>query len=194
MKEHMTEEQSKVILKALDEAIETGPWEQSTYLRVIGKSLKKIRDDFFNEVSSLFTDAAKSDANLLNRVAMRSGQQEVYISLYASNGDSLASWERVVANLPRQVISRPIYADEEDVRQLIRLKENKLNEAYVAVFVDTDAILAVAPDKIQKDRYGKSLLLLKDKVINLDNISRFVHHTGIYQYSKGRFIKKSPTE
>lgn len=191
MKENMTEEQSKVILKSLDDAIEKGPWEESTYLRVIGKNLKKIRDEFYSEITSVLGDTSKTDASLKNRVAMRSGQQEVYISLYASNGESLASWERIVLNLPRQIISRPIYADEEDVRHLIRMKENKLNEGYVAVFIDVDAILSVSSDKIQKDRYGKPLLSLKDKVINLDNISRFVHQTGTYQYIKGRFVKKS---
>ena len=189
MKPELTEEQSSAILKALDEALETGPWEQTTFLRVIGKNLKKVRDDFHNEITAASHESSKTESNLLNRVALRGGQQEVYVSLYTSGGESIAAWERVVANLSRQIISRPIYADEEDVKHLIRLKENKNNEAYIAIFVDQSALLAIHPDKIQKDRYGKSLLILKDKAIDLANISRFVHLSGVYSYSKGRLIK-----
>ena len=99
-------------------------------------------------------------------------------------------WERIVNNLPKQIISRPIYADEENANQLIRSKENKLNEAYVAIYINQSDIIPMG-DKTPTDRLGKPLLTLKDKSLSLNNINRFVHVSGVYQYLAGKLIKES---
>lgn len=190
MVEKTTKEQVESVLQALNRALEVGPWKETTFLRVIGKNLQKIRDDLQNELnpSAAVMESNKS-SNLLDRVAARGGQKEIFISLYTAGGDNLQVWERLLANLPKQVISRPIYANEEDVRELIRCKANNINEAYISVFVKDDDILDIPNDKIPKDRFGKALLMLKDKSIAVDNISRFVHTFGTYTYHKGRLIK-----
>ena len=87
------------------------------------------------------------------------------------------------------MISRPIYADEEDVKAVLKTKENKQNEAYVAIYINQSDILPLPPDKASVDKLGKVLLSLKDKTLNLDNISRFVHLSGVYRYANGRLIK-----
>ncbi|KTC68123.1 IcmQ protein [Legionella birminghamensis] len=193
MKENLGDKQAEDILKALDEAIESGPWEESNFLRVIGKNLREIRENYSRSLSS---SSAKNNSNatLLNRVALRSGQQEVFIALYSSEGNNLQSWERILANLPRQVISRPIYTDEENVKFMIKSKENKLNEAYISVFINQSDILLLSADKTPQDKFGKPLLTLKDRAINLENINRFVHYSGTYKYMKGRLIKNQPNE
>lgn len=190
MKDELTPQQADAILKALDDAIDTGPWEESNFLRVIGKNLREIRTNFANQIG---VEAPKS-IEPVTRAALRSGQQEVFIALYSSEGNNLQSWERILANLPRYVISRPIYADEADVRFLIKSKENKSNEAYVSVYINQSDILVLPPDKIPLDRFGKTLITLKDRAINLDNINRFVHFSGVYTYTKGRLIKNTLTE
>lgn len=194
MKDQLTQQQTDAILKALDEAINNGPWEESNFLRVIGKNLREIRDNFASQVGGDEQEKNAIDANLANKAALRSGQQEVFIALYSSEGSNLQSWERIMTNLPRHVVSRPIYAQEDDVRFLIKSKENKMNEAYVAIFINQGDILALSADKIPLDRFGKPLITLKDRAINLDNISRFVHLSGVYSYSKGRLIKNVVTE
>jgi intracellular multiplication protein IcmQ len=190
MKDDITEEQANAILKALDKALADGPWEDSNFLRVIAKNLKKIRDDFANEIISAKAERANARTSLTPRVAQRTDQQEVYVSLYTTGGGVPQAWERVIANLPRQIISRPVYANEEDVQQLIKSKENKINEAYVAIFINQSDILNPATDKIPKDRFGKPLLMLKDKAIDLLNVNRFVHSSGDYTLVKGRLVKK----
>jgi intracellular multiplication protein IcmQ len=193
MKDELTEQQAQAILKALDETIATGPWEESNFLRVIGKNLREIRDNFANQLGNGLKaqERLKTESNLANRIALRAGQQEVFIALYSTEGNNLQTWERILANLPRQMISRPIYADEKDAQSSIKVKENKVNEAYVAIYIDQNDILAMHPDKTPVDKLGRPLLSLKDRSLHLDNIIRFVHLSGVYRYSKGRLVKNS---
>ncbi|MBA2657023.1 MAG: Dot/Icm secretion system protein IcmQ [Tatlockia sp.] len=190
MKNELTKQQSKAILEALDEAIETGAWDESNFLRALGKNLKGIRDNFAKQLN------AKDDlAQSINELAAttlsmkRESQQEVFIALYSSEGHNIQTWERILANLPRQIISRPIYANEEDLIFSIKSKENKNNEAYVAVYISQADILKLHQDKIPFDKFGKPLLSLKDRTVNLDNVTRFVHISGTYSFAKGRLIK-----
>lgn len=189
MKDQFSDEQNEAILKALNDAIGKGPWEQSTFLKVVGKNLIEIRDDFLKQLGSNSQAQLKTESHLANRSALRSDQQEVFVSLYSSDGINIQSWERIVANLPRQMISRPVYAEEEDVKAILKIKENKQNEAYVAIYVNQSDILPLVQDKASIDKLGKVLLSLKDKSLNLNNISRFVHVSGVYQYAKGRLTK-----
>lgn len=194
MKDELSEQQTDEILKALDEAIDSGPWEESNFLRVIGKNLREIREKFANQVNASGHEKSKVASHLANRIALRSGQQEIFISLYSSDGTNLQSWERILINLPKQVLSRPIYESEDDVKALIKTKENKNNEAYVSMYISQSDILPIAPDKTPVDKLGKPLLTLKDKSLSTDNINRFVHITGTYQYVQGRLIKNALAE
>ncbi len=191
MKDRLSDEQNEAILKALNDAIEKGPWEKSNFLKVVGKNLIEIRDDFLNQLGASSHAQLRAESHLANRIALRSGQQEIFISLYSTDGVNMQSWEKIIANLPRQMISRPIYANEADVKALIKTKENKLNESYVAIYINQADILPLSSDKAPVDKLGKALLSLKDKTLNLENISRFVHISGIYKFERGRLIKTS---
>lgn len=191
MNNRLSDSQNEELLKALNEAIENGPWEQSNFLKVIGKNLIEIRDNFLNQLGASSHSQLKVESQLANRMALRSGQQEIYISLYSADGANVQSWEKIVANLPGQMISRPIYADEADIIALLKTKDNKQNEAYVAIYIYQSDILPLPSDKTPVDKLGKSLLSLKDKTLNLDNISRFVHQSGVYRFERGRLIKES---
>ncbi len=125
MKNRLSDAQNADILQALNKAIEEGPWEQSNFLRVIGKNLSSIREGFLNQLDESSHAQLRADANLANRMALRSGQHEIYISLYSSEGSNLVSWERIITNLPRQMISRPIYANEQDIQEALKLKKIK---------------------------------------------------------------------
>lgn len=194
MKDELSEQQTGAILKALDDAIAEGPWDDSNFLRVIGKNLREIRESFSSEINTDGKEKAKVASHLANRVALRSGQQEIFIALYSSNGNNLQTWEKILMNLPRQMISRPIYADEEDVEALIRTKVNKNNEAYVSMYISQTDILSLPVDKISMDKLGKPLLTLKDKSLSLDNIHYFVHRTGTYNFRQGKLVKNSASE
>ena len=189
MKDELTEQQIEEILNALNEAIEKGPWDKTNFLKVLGKNLVEVRDGFLNQLGARTQAQMKADTTHAERMVTRSSQREVYISLYSTDGSNIQSWERIVTNLPRQMISRPIYSEEEDVKALLRLKDNKINEAYVAIFVNQSDVLSLSADKTAVDKLGKQLLNLKDKSLFLENVSRFVHISGDYHLDHGRLIK-----
>jgi intracellular multiplication protein IcmQ len=191
MKDKLTKQQTDAILEALDKAIETGPWNESNFLRVIGKNLQGIRDNFANLLNGGSDQQSGVETISPHQAALRATQKEIFIALYSSEGSNLQSWERILANLPRQLVSRPIYDEEEGVKYLIKSKENKTNEAYVVAYVSQVDILNIQSDKGPVDKFGKPLMTIKDRSLNLDNISRFVHISGIYLYKKGRLIKES---
>jgi intracellular multiplication protein IcmQ len=194
MKDELSDLQTNAILQALNDAIEQGPWDESNFLRAIGKNLREIRDGFSNQVNATEINQSKMIAQFAKKTALRSGQQEIFIALYSSEGTKLQSWERILINLPKQMISRPIYADEADVRAIIRTKENKHNEAFVSMYINHSDVLQLPPDKIPRDKLGKPLLTLKDKSLALDNIHQFVSAMGTYQYIHGRLVKISASE
>lgn len=189
MNDKLTDEQNDAILKSLNETIEKGPWEKSSFLKVIGKNLRQVREEFIRMLGARTSAELKAESHLANRMALRSGQQEVFVSLYSADGSNLQSWERIVANLPKQMISRPIYADEAHMKDILQIKENKINEAYVAIYINQMDILPLSAEKASFDKLGKALLSLKDKTLNLENITRFVHQSGVYRYERGHLIK-----
>lgn len=191
MKDILSDEQNEAVLKALDEAIKNGPWDQSNFLRAIGTNLNEIRDNFVSQLGTRSQAQMKADTHLAQRMALRSGQQEVFVSLYSADGSNLQSWERIVANLPRQMISRPIYTSEEHVKELIKTKDNKQNEAYLVIYINQSDVIPLLGEKALSDKLGNPLLTLKDKTLNLENISRFVHVTGVYQFDRNRLTKES---
>lgn len=194
MKNKYTEQQIQEILDAVNKTIEKGPWDESSFLRVIGKNLQSIRDQLTNFLDESSNDNNQASGDLAHRVAQRCGQQEVFIGLYSSEGRNLTSWERIIASLPTQIIARPIYAEEQDVQAIMRHKEKPVNEGYVSIYVSQNDILPVSKDKAPHDKLGKTLISLKSKAIDLKNINRFVHKSGIYQYNNGRLIKQNNQE
>lgn len=189
MKDELTDEQNAAIIKSLNEAISRGPWDKSNFLKVIGKSLKETQDIFLAQLGGAAHSKFKAQSDFMSPITLRADQQEVYVSLYCYDGANLQSWEKIIVNLPRQMISRPIYANEEEIKVSIKSKENKQNEAYVAICINKSDILDIPSDKMAVDKLGKALLSLKDKSLAVNNISRFVHLGNTYRYEKNHLIK-----
>ena len=192
MKNELTKEQCVDIITALNEAIDQGPWDKSNFLTAIGNNLKAIRDDFIAYTASPQTPALKPLVEPAKPILRHTNQREVFVSLYSSNGMALRSWEQILVNLPHQMISRPIYADESKLQSLIKTKENKLNEAYVAIHVEQTDILPLSAERTPIDKLGTSLLSLKDKSLKLENITRFIHLSDVYLFLRGRLVKMTP--
>lgn len=192
MNDNLTKDQISGILAALDDALAQGPWSASTFLTIIGKKLQQIRDEFEQKQQ----EASQVDLPVqpFNWAGQRSENQvemkKIYISLYTYDGSNILTWERIIANLPDQIISRPIYENEEDVIAILRNKGNSVNEAYVSFYIDPKFILAPLSEKIAVDKLGKPLLALKGKALNLVNVDVFVHQSGIYKFLNGRLIKQ----
>lgn len=188
-KNKLSEKQINVVLDSLRELVEQGPWHKSAFLRVIGKKLQKIQDNFIERVGGARQHTALQSLAQHAQPARGTTQKEIFIGLYSSDGTNLQSWEQILQNLPRQAISRPVYAKEADIQKIVKEKKNRINEGYVVMYVNQQAILPTPLDKTPKDKFGTVLLTLRDKALSLDNIVRFVHATGVYAYRKGRLIQ-----
>ncbi|MCH9756818.1 MAG: Dot/Icm secretion system protein IcmQ [Gammaproteobacteria bacterium] len=188
-KNKISEEQITAVLSAFKEALEQGPWATSALLRVIGKKLQNIHDAFETNVGLEKKVISKKEDEHHSKKKPSETQQEVFVALYSSDGANIKSWEQILINLPRQMVSRPIYAEEEDIKRAIRERGKPINEGYVVIYVDQTNILSMPTDRTPKDRLGTALLTLKDKSLQADQIVCFVHVSGVYTYTRGRLIK-----
>jgi len=187
----LTDEQIAAARAALNEALDQGPWEVSNFLGLIGKKLQKIRDDFEISINNIDLQATQSARDFADKTLLRRSEMtKIFVSLYATDGSNVQSWERIIATLPTQSISRAVYANEEDVAEVIRSKPNPLNEAYVMLYVNPTDILVQPQEKIATDRLGKSLMALKDRAIALENIVTLTHQNHVYDYVQGRLVKR----
>lgn len=188
-KNKLSEKQVHAILASLRELLERGPWNKSAFLRVLGKKIQKSYDDLAERAGRAEQAKVHKTTEQKKTQEPSETQQEIFVALYASDGGNLESWEKILMNLPRQAISRPVYAEKKAIQNAFKERRNHLNEAYVVIYVMRDAILPTASDKTPKDRFGTELLTLKNKALLHENIIRFVHATGVYEYKKGRLIK-----
>ncbi len=190
-KNRLSEQQINTVLAAFRETLEQGPWANSALLRMLGQKLQDLSDAFETEVGRENTTRSNKEKMDFASQKPTESQQEVFVALYSSDGANLKTWEHILANLPRQIISRPIYEKEEEIKQAIRARENPTNDGYAAVYIDKQNKLAVPADRAPKDRLGATLLTLKDKSLSLDQIVRFVHLGTVYRYVRGRLTEVS---
>jgi intracellular multiplication protein IcmQ len=188
-KNKLSEKQVHSILTSLRELLERGPWNNSAFLRVLGKKIQKTHDDFAVSAGRSQQAELHESTQHNKKQELLETQQEVFVALYSSDGANIQAWEKILTNLPRQSISRPVYAEEEAIKNVFKERRNPLNEAYVVMYITRDAILPTPMDKTPKDRFGTDLLTLKDKALVLEHMIRFVHASGVYTYKKGRLIK-----
>ena len=192
MTEKFTKDQKVGIIVALDEALEKGPWSATKFLSLLGKKLQNIRDEVAESLDNNDDETKGRPSKLSQQTTAdrHAKMKKLYVALYAFDGTNLQTWERILQYLPNQVISRPVYENEEDAIASIRSKSNRINEAYAAIYVDPQFILPQPVEKISVDKLGKPLLALKDKAIILNNVEVFVHQSGTYHFASGRLIKK----
>lgn len=187
-------EQKLAIYNELDKAVKEGPWENSTILRAIGKVLRQFHFRFKEDLGISNHNKPVIEDHIANRIAMRQGQIEVFISLYSSDGDNIKKWAKQLLSISRAIVTRPIYRSERDIRALIRSKTNKKNEAYVAVYIDATEIITPQADRMPTDKLGHELMILRDKAIKAENITRFIHLSGEYLYKDEQLVRQGDIE
>ena len=177
--------QATETLRALERLMAAGTWQESNFLKVIGRKLNDIHSSLVKELNNLDSVQTKTAAHLANRIAARLGKQEVFVSLYSLNGNNISVWERLLANLPKNMVSRPVYSVEEQVKAMIASKEKKENEAYISFYIDKQDILNIGMEKHITDKLGHQLITLKDNAINVERMHIFHHLSASYTYSSG---------
>lgn len=181
-------EASLKVLKALDEAIKNGPWEYNLFFRGIGKKLRDARENLVKKLG--LEEYAKEEERIASEASLTEGQYTlVYVSLYQAEGANLQKWQSVVNTLAGYNVTRPVYQNEEDIKNAIRAKEFRQNDAYAIVKIRKDDIMPVFADKPPSDRHGHPLLVLREGAIKLENIQQFVHQSGQYTFRNGVLTK-----
>lgn len=177
------------IIAAFDDAILKGPWEHNLFFKGIGKSLRELREKFIRDagLEELFATENKE------QIEEKSSEDytEVYVSLYQAEGANLNKWQIVVNSLAGYNVNRPIYQNEDDIQKAIRNKTFRQNDAYVAVKVRKEDIMPPITDKPPTDRNGYPLLTLREGAIKTENITRFSHMNGDYDFRNGVLTKRS---
>lgn len=177
------------VLKELDELLADGPWEHNLFFKGIGKKLKDARDHFVAELGL----EQKTVATPTEQDQTNSDYQEVYVSLYQAEGANIAKWQTVVNSLAGFNITRPIYKNESDIKNAIRAKSFQQNDAYIAMRVPKDYVLTPF-NTPATDRNGFELVVLKEGTMKLENITRFVHQSGEYEFRNYGLHKKPSTD
>jgi Dot/Icm secretion system protein IcmQ len=153
----------------LDKLLTTGDWETSLFLRKAKERLSELRDEAKNLVEQQNTDR-KAGAK---KESLAAGIIKVYISLYQVDGTNLQAWLQTLKNLTLYNVTRPTYLSEQHVRELISSKVDMQRHAYVEVLVHESDIIPM--ESVPVDTLGHELLILKEGVIQLQNIVAFIH-------------------
>lgn len=178
------------ILTALDKTIEEGPWEETLFLRGIGKKLKEARERFVRDSGlDKYTDPSQTSHPVAGLAAQDAQAIDVYVSLYQAEGVNIRKWAIILNSLPALSITRPIYKNEEDIQAAIRTKTYQINDAYAVVRINKDDMLKPTDDKPPVDRYGRELLVLREGAVRTENVVRFIHTSGVYQFRNGMLVK-----
>jgi intracellular multiplication protein IcmQ len=184
-------EQAQIIQEALHRLANSSNFSHSTFLKIVQQQIQKVSDEFDKTVEEVYFSEEKKD----QQVVTDPNKQTVFISVYCSEGSKIDAWQRVILNLPKQYISRPIYLREQDAQKAAKAKPQFLNEAYVAVLVDKKNIFAADSDLFNlQDKFGHQLLTLKDRSVELSNIVFFWHNSKQYAFKNNilSFVKTVP--
>ena len=178
-------EDAQLIQEALHKLVQSPDFSHSTFLNLIHKNIVKLSEDFDESVLNFYYSQEDVEVKPLEYP----NHELVYVSIYCSDGNNLTAWERVILNLPKQYISRPIYVREQDAQKAAKAKPLFINEGYVAVFVDKKSIFEQDSDAFAlQDKFGFELLNLKDRAIDLSKIYFFWHNSKQYLFKNQSLI------
>lgn len=164
-------------------------WQSGGVLKGIQHNLVMILEDFTKAIN------AEDPTHIAQQQSDESeelGEEytKVYVSLYCVSGQ-LHDWEKILSNIDKQVISRPILVKEEHIQSLIRSKENSNNQAYAVLQVlESNVIRQTTADRPDHDTLGHEMVSLKDSRIDSESILYFVHQNQTYRLEHGLLVEK----
>jgi len=182
------------LIEAIDHVLAEGNWSDGVLLKTIGDRLQSLKKRFQQTLELGNAALQPGPDNLAQRVAKRTGQREVFVSLYNADGNSLQKWERLLQTIGSQLVSRPVYQKESHVRALVRSKLQRQNEAYINAYVSEHDFLVPPGGQHPTDKLGHPLLLVKQGAFAASDIIRFVHRSGQYVYKLGRLVREGDDE
>lgn len=174
------------LVMLMDELLEKDYWQDSLFLQAAEKELRELRAKIASD-PKLVTILAKTDPNSAEIEKYPEDSVVIYIALYQADGSNFTRWSQMLAAISNLSINRPIYRHEDDVKACMRAIEKKQNHAYLEALINKEDILSTI-DNMPRDRNGYELLIVKEKAVKPDNIVKFVHITGSYQFQNKQLI------
>jgi intracellular multiplication protein IcmQ len=165
-------EASVKLVNILDDLLGNKEWDSTLLLRTAKKRLNGLREEaqqIANELNE--TNSPKIPEQITTTI--KEGHKKIYISLYQTQGTNLKIWQNMLQSLAKYSITRPVYDDEEHIRELIRSKPEPQRHAYAVVTIKKDGIIDTG--NISLDKFSHKLLTLKEGAVQLENIIEFVH-------------------
>lgn len=191
----LEKEQENILHEKLKSLLAKGPWDQGKFFEGIKQNLQAICDNY-EEMLGLKPKAkaaVPSDFAANEQVGSEESlEMNIFISLHNSRGgeqDAIKTWENLLLTIGRQVINRPIYAKEEDVQAFIRSAKDPNKEAYVCAVILKRNLMAPPGGVDLLDREGRKLLTVKEGTVSREDVQRFVHISGTYQYQKDKLVR-----
>lgn len=163
-------------------------WQESPFLKVMQVKLTKLKNELSDFINVTYQDQKPSIRPNLSKNTTHSELQKVFIYLYTSDGKKVDSWERLISNLDKQYISRPIYFDEVHVQHAVFHAPVFSNAGYLAIWVEKKFLNSLLLEDLPKDKFGHPLLSLKDRAIQLEKIDYFWTNYSEYHRTNGKLI------
>lgn len=182
------------ILRAFNKTINETDWGDTVFLNAIKQKLIDLKDKFKQETHltdedlNLFEEETHPH-NVIKRLAEHRGFIEIFILLYNADGLNMEKWKSIIQSIEKQAINRPIYQTEEQARLALRNATNKVNEAYLSVYIKEDELLDNSNVKSSSDRFGQKLVQIKENCLKPDNAHILVHKSGVYEYKNKKLVR-----
>ncbi len=188
-----TIEVNETLIKVIEDIIKNyDAWDASLLLKSIHSDLNNRQ----HEAQSLIKQAKKILEKEKEKKSshLKHDMICIYISLYQSGEGDLKKWRRLLMNLEKSSVGRPIYRKESDVKKLIRTHRNLLHEGYAVVTVSKDSILDLPKERVVLDRFGHEQLALRLDAIQSQNIVKFIHaNRYTYTFANQQLILQDRT-
>lgn len=170
-------------IEIVDDALAAGEWQGTHLLRSMEKKIKGLREEA--EQLQLQLKEESMAKSIGAGGSSSSDLETVYVSVYQQDFNDLRRWERTLKSITDYSVTRPVYKEEEHIKEMIRGRPDPNKEGYVAVMVKKDYIVKGFAGKPATDKSGYELLNIKEGGVRPGGIRRFVLGDRTYEFVDG---------
>lgn len=178
-------ELTRAIIATVDAVMAAGHWKHSPFLRDTVKPLLDLQQQAQAMQTQLLRDQGEEAPEAY---VLKGDEVKVYISLYQAEGHDMKQWELQLRSIDSYMMGRPIYKNEEEVRNLVRQKVVQTSEAYAVAVVPSSRLLANEFSAKKVDRRGCELLVVEALALKPSDVIEFVHLNKRYHFYKQTLV------
>lgn len=173
----------KRFIEIVDETLGACDWQGTHLLRSMEKKIKGLREEAIQLDSQLKEEGMVQSMGFSN--VSLSGFETVYISVFLQDFNDLRKWERTLKSITDYSVTRPVYKEEDQIKEMIRGRPDPNKEGYIAVMVKKEDIVKGVAGKAATDKLGFELLNIKEGGVKPAGIQRFVLGEKSYEFVDG---------